>query len=94
MNSDPMDCSPPGPFIHGILQARVLEWVAIAFYSTVCYILYTVIYNAMYKTVYYCVYRYMYVFIDIGMKYRYTSMPYISGRLISALFCPNLYIIN
>ena len=29
--SDPMDCSPPGPSIHGILQARVLEWVAIAF---------------------------------------------------------------
>ena len=28
---DPMDCSPPGSSIHGILQARVLEWVAIAF---------------------------------------------------------------
>ena len=29
--SDPMDCSLPGSSIHGILQARVLEWVAIAF---------------------------------------------------------------
>ena len=28
---DPMDCSPPGPSIHGIFQARVLEWGAIAF---------------------------------------------------------------
>ena len=28
---DPMDCSPPGSSIHGIFQARVLEWVAIAF---------------------------------------------------------------
>ena len=28
---DPMDCSPPGSFIHGIFQARVLEWGAIAF---------------------------------------------------------------
>ena len=28
--SDPMDCSPPGPSVHGIFQARVLEWVAIA----------------------------------------------------------------
>ena len=28
---DPMDCSPPGSFIHGILQARILEWVAISF---------------------------------------------------------------
>ena len=29
--SDPMDCSPPGSSIHGIFQARVLEWAAIAF---------------------------------------------------------------
>ena len=29
--SDPMDCSLPGSYIHGICQARVLEWVAIAF---------------------------------------------------------------
>ena len=29
---DPMDCSPPGSFIHAIFQARILEWVAI-FYS-------------------------------------------------------------
>ena len=28
---DPMDCSPPGSSIHGIFQARILEWVAIAF---------------------------------------------------------------
>ena len=25
---DPMDCSPPGSCVHGIFQARVLEWVA------------------------------------------------------------------
>ena len=24
---DPMDCSPPGSSVHGILQARMLEWV-------------------------------------------------------------------
>ena len=29
--SDPMDCSLPGSSVHGILQARVLEWGAIAF---------------------------------------------------------------
>ena len=28
---DPMDCSPPGSSVHGICQARVLEWGAIAF---------------------------------------------------------------
>ena len=29
--SDPIDCSPPASSIHGIFQARVLEWGAIAF---------------------------------------------------------------
>ena len=28
--SDPMDCGPPGSSVHGIFQARVLEWGAIA----------------------------------------------------------------
>ena len=28
---DPMGCSPPGPSVHGILRARVLEWLAISF---------------------------------------------------------------
>ena len=28
---DPMDCSPPGFSVHGISQARILEWVAISF---------------------------------------------------------------
>ena len=40
--SDPMDCSPPGSSVHGIFQARVLEWGATAFsvqglrYLSVC----------------------------------------------------------
>ena len=33
--SDPLDCSLPGPSVHGIFQARVLEWVAIAFFLCV-----------------------------------------------------------
>ena len=32
--NDPMDCSLPGSSIHGIFQARVLEWGAIAFSDT------------------------------------------------------------
>ena len=28
---NPMDCSLPGSSVHGILQARILEWVAISF---------------------------------------------------------------
>ena len=27
----PMDCSPPGPSVHGISQARILEWVDVSF---------------------------------------------------------------
>ena len=27
---DPMDCSPPGSSVHGISQARILEWIAIS----------------------------------------------------------------
>ena len=37
--SDPMDCSPPGSSIHGIFQARVLEWGAIAFSAQVVLVL-------------------------------------------------------
>ena len=33
---DPMDCSLPGSSVHGIFQARVLEWVAIAFSAVLC----------------------------------------------------------
>ena len=29
---DSRDCGPPGPSVHGISQARILEWVAISFY--------------------------------------------------------------
>ena len=28
---DPMDCGPPGFSVHGVLQARILEWVAISY---------------------------------------------------------------
>ena len=34
---DPMNCSPPGSSVHGISQARVLEWGAIAFSGTIVY---------------------------------------------------------
>ena len=34
--SDPMDCSLPGSSVHGIFQARVLEWVAVAFSRNEC----------------------------------------------------------
>ena len=42
--SDPMDCSLPGSSVHGSFQARVLEWVAIAFSD-----IYTTIYKIINK---------------------------------------------
>ena len=33
--SDPTDCSPPGFSVHAVFQARVLEWVAIAFSAVI-----------------------------------------------------------
>ena len=36
--SDPMDCSLPGSSIHGIFQARVLEWGAIAFSESLSHV--------------------------------------------------------
>ena len=32
---DPMDCSPPGSTVHGILKARILEWAAISFSNAI-----------------------------------------------------------
>ena len=32
---DPTDCSLPGSSVHGILQARILEWVAISFSKSI-----------------------------------------------------------
>ena len=37
--SDPMDCSLPGPSVHEVFQARVLEWGAIAFSANICWII-------------------------------------------------------
>ena len=57
---DPTDCSLPGSSVHGIFQARVLEWVAIAF-SKFFFMLH--IYNSIYK--YYIYINYIYIYISL-----------------------------
>jgi len=47
--SDPMDCSPPGSSVHGIFQARVLEWGAIAFSKSYFHLL-VIVNNAAVNT--------------------------------------------
>ena len=58
---DPMDCSLPGSSIHGIFQARVLEWGAIAF-STLTYIY-------MYIHIYVYTYIHIHTHADIKLKF-------------------------
>src|SRR5574340_699056 len=52
--SDPMDCSLPGSSIHGIFQARVLEWGAIAFYIVLNHGFLRIIFEMMYLCVLGC----------------------------------------
>ena len=46
----PMDCSPPGSSVHGISQARILEWVAVSFSSNDGYMLYFCPNQQLYNT--------------------------------------------
>ena len=53
-SSDPMDCSLPGSSVHGIFQASVLEWGAIAFSRIISleyiyYIMECPLYNGVYS---------------------------------------------
>ena len=70
---DPMDCSPPGFSIHGIFQARVLEWGAIALS------IYIYIYIYTHTHIYICVY----IYIERDTIYTYISsyICYNSTRL-------------
>jgi len=55
--SNPMDCSLPGSSIHEIFQARVLEWVAIAFSLYV--------YRYTYISIKLCIYSIIYIYIYV-----------------------------
>ena len=72
--SDPMDCSPAGSSVHGIFQARVLEWGAITFSNIntnavlkVSYISLYNIYNGMLLYYNYYIIRIYYI-----MEYYFT----------------------
>ena len=46
---NPVDCSPPGPSVHGILQARILEWLALPFSTGACIIGYSCVWKPLGK---------------------------------------------
>ena len=68
--SDPMDCSLPGSSIHGIFQARVLEWVAIAF--SVSHILLYPVSHFIYLSVA--------LFFNTGIISPFTEVSHVLGR--------------
>ena len=55
---DPMDCSLTGSSIHGIFQARVLEWVAIAFSDRLLGVLIKELYTFFYKHTFYVIWTF------------------------------------
>ena len=63
--SDPMDCSPPGSSVHGIFQARVLEWGATAFSTSTSLELIQMTEDCSIIYVCVCVYIYIYRIIFI-----------------------------
>ena len=80
--SDPMDCSPPGSSVHGIFQARVLEWGTIAFS------------NYIYIYIYVCIYVYiniMYIYINDFSRIREKVQLHITGGCELLYFGGNTY---
>ena len=65
--SDPMDCSLPGSSVHGIFQARVLEWGAIAF--SICVYIYMCV----------CVYTYIFLSCNASLYSRRKQLPNLLG---------------
>ena len=66
--SDPMDCSLPRSSVHGIFQARVLEWGAIAFSNIAYYIL------AISKCLYFFINSVLFLYFIICLKIK-TALP-------------------
>ena len=62
--SDPMDCSLPGSSVHGIFQARVLEWGDIAFSDSIL----PLVYNKRGKV-------HIVPFVYIRIKYLWKAIP-------------------
>ena len=77
---DPIDCSLPGFSIHGIFQARVLEWVAIALSDMcVCVYIYIYIYIYTHTHTHTCIYIYFWTVYSDILIYLFTLFLVLSG---------------
>ena len=65
--SDPMDCSPPDSSVHGIFQARVLEWVTIAFFM-MCF-LFFFLKNIFILILFLSFFKFIYLIIYFTLQY-------------------------
>ena len=75
---DPMDCSPPGSSVRGILQARILEWAATLVYSSLVYpILF-----------YVCLYVCMCLCVCMHTPYWYHLLQFLLFYLWLLINCP------
>ena len=69
---DPMDCSLPGSSVHGIFQARVLEWGAIVFSVCVCVCV--------------CVYKFLRFFSIIGYYKVLNTVPCALQKILLVIY--------
>ena len=73
--SDRMDCSPPGSSVHGIFQARVLEWGAIAFSNIYIYIY-------IHKNTCGCIYILLILISLISCYKMFSEIPYAIEKVL------------
>ena len=73
--SNPMDCSLPGSSIHGILQARVLEWGAIAFSEFLCYTLLISILSRLFMSILPIWWKYHNIHINRHKVCKWVTLP-------------------
>ena len=74
---DPMDCSPPGSSVHGILQARALEWGAIAFSVSL-----SVVFLKFHSSVCKC---WIFLLSPFGILYTLSVWSYLSSLILKTL---------
>ena len=82
-SSDPMDCSLPGSFIHGIFQARVLEWGAIAFSGHIA---------SSYLLIYLLTYHVSIFYVSTNVQFNNIFLCLFNHWLKNAFLKPELYI--